>query len=254
MRKYFIFSMAVACALLFLQGTSAQAAEVHVLASNGIKAVMEDLLSQCERATGATIQVEYMPTANVMQKIAAGEPFDVTIITPEATAELAKQGKTVDAGTPVSRAGIGIGIRMGAPRPDITTPEALKTALLGTKAIVYAPRGASTPAITHMLDALGIADAMKAKTILLQGSDLTIATVLDGRADFVMTLVSEMLPVKGLEVLGPLPEKFQHYIGFSAAVSSASKNKVAANALIKFLAGPSAVPVIKARGMEPYGN
>ncbi|MGH9679437.1 MAG: molybdate ABC transporter substrate-binding protein [Candidatus Acidiferrales bacterium] len=251
MRKHSILAVAVVCAFLFSQRAAAQTGEVHVLASNGIKAVMEDLLSQSEHAIGATIAVQYMPTANVMQKIAAGEPFDVTIITPEATAELAKQGKTVDAGTPISRAGIGIGIRRGAPRPDITTPEALKTALLGTKAIVYAPRGASTPAITHMLEALGIAEAMKAKTILLQGSDLTIAAVLDGRADFVMTLVSEMLPVNGLEVLGPLPDEFQHYISFSAAVSANSKNTEAANALIKFLAGPSAVPVIKARGMEP---
>ncbi len=124
--------------------------------------------------------------------------------------------------------------------------------MLNVKAVAYAPQGASTPAITQMLESLGIADAVKSKTILLQGSDLTIAAVLDGRADFVITLVSELLPIKGLELLGPLPEKFQQYIKFSAAVGAKTKNAEAAKALVEFLAGPSALPVIKARGMEAH--
>jgi len=253
MRKYSIVAIALACALFFSQKLAAQTSEVHVLASNGIKAVIEDLLPQAEHSIGRTIAVQFMPTANIKQKIEAGEPFDVAIITPEAIADLTKQGKTLaGSGTPISRAGVGIAIRKGEPRPDISTPEAIKSALLNVKAVAYAPQGASTATITQMLDNLGIAEAVKSKTVLLQGSDLTIAAVLDGRADFVITLVSELLPIKGLDVLGPLPDKFQHYVSFSAAVGAGAKDPVAANALIQFLAGPAALPVIKARGMEPH--
>ncbi|MBZ5642162.1 MAG: extracellular solute-binding protein [Acidobacteriia bacterium] len=258
MRKYFIAAIGMLCALLLCQKAAAQSAEVHLLASNGIKAVVEDLLPQAEHSIGHTITVEFSPTANLKQKIEAGGAFDVVIVTPEAIADLSKGGKTMEGaeisiyGTPISRAGIGIAIRKGSPRPDISTPEAIKSALLNAKAVAYAPQGASTPAITRMLDSLGIAEALKSKTVLLQGSDLTIAAVLDGRADFVITLVSELLPIKGLEVVGPLPDKFQQYIKFSAAVSASTKNADAAKALVDFLAGPSALPVIKARGMEAH--
>lgn len=252
MKKVFIVAIAFACTLVTAQNLAAQSSEIHVLASNGIKAVVEDLLPQAEKSTGRTISVQYSPTANIKQNIEAGAAFDVAIITPEAIADLTKEGKTIGLGTPISRAGVGIAIRKGEPRPDISTPEAIKSALLNVKAVAYAPQGASTATIVQMLDSLGITEAVKAKTVLLQGSDLTIAAVLDGRADFVITLVSELLPVKGLEVLGPLPDKFQHYVSFSAAVGAGAKDPQAGNALIQFLAGPAAVSVIKTRGMEPH--
>jgi molybdate transport system substrate-binding protein len=252
MRKYSIIVIGFVCALAFSQVAVAQTSEVHVLASNGIKAVLEELLPQAEQSTGRHIVVQFIPTANIKQNVEAGAAFDVAIITPEAIADLTKEGKTVGgSGTPISRAGVGVAIRKGAPRPDISTPEAIKSALLNVKAVAFAPKGASTTTIMQMLDSLGITDAVKSKTILLQGSDLTIAAVLDGRADFVITLVSELLPVKGLELLGPLPDKFQHYVSFSAAVSAAAKDPSGANSLIKFLSSPAAVPVIKAKGMEP---
>jgi molybdate transport system substrate-binding protein len=253
MRKYPISAVAAACVLLFSRGVAAQTSEVRVLASNGIKAVVEDLLPQSEHAIGHTMSVQYRPTAALKQEIDAGEPFDVVIVTVESIAELSKEGKTVGGdGTPISRAGVGIGIRKGAARPDISTPEALKRALLGAKAIAYGPTGASTPYITRMLDTLGIAATMKAKTLLFATSDGTNAAVAEGKADFGITLVSEILPVKSLELLGPFPAEFQGYVRFSAAVSANAKNPEAAGALIKFLAGPEALPSIKARGMQAH--
>jgi molybdate transport system substrate-binding protein len=253
MRKYSIAAVALACALLFSQGVAAQTSEVRVLASNGIKAVVEDLRPQTEHAIGHTMSVQYRPTAALKQEIDAGEPFDVVIVTVESIAQLSKEGKTTGGeGTALSRVGVGIGIRKGAARPDISTPEALKSALLGAKAIAYGPTGASTPYITRMLDTLGIADTMKAKTLLFDTSDGTNGAVADGKADFGITLVSEILPVKSLELLGPFPDEFQGYVRFSAAVSAHAKNPEAANALIKFLAGPDALPSIKARGMQAH--
>ena len=129
MRKYSMPAIALACVFLFSHGATAQTSEVRVLASNGIKAVVEDLLSQAQRAVGHLIVVQYRPTAALKQEIDAGEPFDVVIVTVESIAQLSKEGKTAGGeGTPISRAGVGIGIRKGAPRPDISTPQAVKRA------------------------------------------------------------------------------------------------------------------------------
>ena len=253
MRKISFAVIALASAFLFSRNAAAQTSEVHVLASNGIKAVLEDLRAQGEHSIGHTITVDYKPTANLKQDIDAGAQFDVVIVTAESIGQLTKEGKTLGGeGTPISRVGVGIGIRKGAPRPDISTPEALKRALLGTKAIAYGPVGASLPYITHMLDALGIADTMKPKTVLLKTSDETNEAVAEGKVDFGMTLVSEILPAKGVELLGPFPEEFQGYVRFNAAASANAKNPEAANALIKFLAGPDAASAIKTRGMQAH--
>src|SRR5579864_4298928 len=143
MRKLLAVAITGASALLFSQSAVAQTSEVRVLASNGIKAVVEDLLPQSEHAIGHTISVQYRPTAALKQEIDAGEPFDVVIVTVESIAQLGKEGKTVGGdGTPISRVGVGIGIRKGAARPDISTPEALKRAMLGAKAIAYGSNGA----------------------------------------------------------------------------------------------------------------
>lgn len=253
MRKIWSAAVALACIFIFTIGAAAQTSEVHVLASNGIKAVLEDLRAQGEHAIGHSITVVYKPSANLKQDIDAGAEFDVVIVTAEGVGELTKEEKTVGGeGTPISRVGVGIGIRKGAPRPDISTPEAMKRALLGAKAISYGPVGASLPYITHMLETLGIADTMKPKTILLKNSDEINEAVADGKVDFGMTLVSEILPAKGVELLGPFPEQFQGYVRFNAAVGANAKNPEAANALIKFLSGPDAAASIKARGMQVH--
>jgi molybdate transport system substrate-binding protein len=253
MRKYWIAALLLASAFLFSQTLAAQTSEVRVLASNGIKAVVEDVRAQAEHAIGHSISVRYRPTAALKQEIDGGEPFDVVIVTVESIAELSKEGKIAGGeGTPISRAGVGIGIRKGAPRPDISTPEALKRAMLGAKAIAYGPSGASFPYVKKMLDTLGIAEAMKPKTLFFDTSDGTNGAVAEGKADFGITLISEILPAKGVELLGPFPPEFQGYVRFSAAVSASAKNLEAAGALIKFLAGPDALSSIKARGMEPH--
>ena len=253
MKRVTVILAVFAAVLLLSQRASAQAPEVRVLASNGIKAVVEDVRAQAEHAIGHPLAIEYRPTAALKQEIDGGAPFDVVIVTVESIAQLSKEGKTVGGdGTPFSRVGVGIGIRKGAPRPDISTPEALKKALLGTKAIAYGPSGASFPYVTKMLDALGIAGVMKPKTLFFDTSDGTNGAVADGKADFGITLVSEILPAKGVELLGPFPDEFQGYVRFSAAAGASAKNPEAASALIKFLAGPDALSSIKARGMEAH--
>jgi molybdate transport system substrate-binding protein len=151
----------------------------------------------------------------------------------------------------LARCGIGIGIRTGASKPDIKTPETLKQALLKVKAVSYAQDGASRGSVEKMFARMGIADQMKAKTVLDQGSVRAAGHVVSGDADFVLTLVSEILPIKGIELLGSLPEEYQGYVSFSAGVATKAQNPDAAKAFLKFLAAPTNAATYKAKGMEP---
>jgi molybdate transport system substrate-binding protein len=146
--------------------------------------------------------------------------------------------------------GIGFAIRSGAPKPDIRTPEALKQTLLAAKSITYAGDGASRPYLDKMLDKLGIAGEVKPKLILTQGSGLAMASVASGKAAVVMTLISELLPIHGIDIVGPLPPDLQNYVTFGAAANAKSSNSAAAAALIAVLREPAAASVYKAKGME----
>lgn len=231
---------------------AAQAPEVHVLASNGVQGALTELIPQCERATGHPLAVEFGTTASIKPKIEGGADFDFTVLTADAVDALIKEGKVAASSrTGVARVGIGVGIRAGAAKPDVSTPEALKKTLLNAKSITYAAAGASRPAIDKMLGQMGIADALQSKTLLLPGAAETTAAVANGKAELLLTLVSEIVSAKGLALAGPLPGAFQTYIAFAAGVSANAKNADAARAAIRFLTGPKTAAVYKAKGMEP---
>lgn len=237
--------------LLAALSAAAQTAPIHVLASNGMKAVIDEMKPQAERATGRPLMIEYGTSSSVQTRIESGEAFDVAILTSEVIDDLAKAGK-IAAGTrtEIARCGIGIGVRAGAAKPDIKTSAALKKTLLAAKSITYAQDGASRTYILQMQDTLGIADKMKAKTILEQGSVRANARVADGSAEMVLTLVSEILPAPGVQLVGPLPAEVQHYVNFAEGIGPNSKNADAAKALVKFFASPAVGPTLKAKGME----
>jgi molybdate transport system substrate-binding protein len=237
---------------LFAQGAVAQAPAVRVLASNGVQGALSEIIPQCERAIGHPLAVEFGTTATLKPRIESGEAFDFTVLTSDAIDALIKEGKVAgDSRANAARVGIGIGIRAGAAKPDVSTPEALKKALLNAKSITYAAAGASRAPTDKMLAGMGIADALKSKTLLLSGAEETAAAVRDGKAELLITLISEILSAKGLELAGPLPKDFQTYIGFAAGMSPSAKNSEAAKAAVKFLTGPKAAAAYKAKGMEP---
>src|SRR5579864_7717515 len=218
---------------------AAGGAPVRVLVSNGMKAAMEELQPQFERAIGHTLAIQYNSTAAVKKKIEAGEGFDVTIITTEAIDDLIKQGKLASSSrADVARSELGIGIRAGAVKPDIHTPEALKQTLRAAKSITYPRDGASRAYIEKMFERLGIAADVQTRIILAQGSGPATESVASGQAAMVVTLFSEIVPVHGVEILGPLPGKFHYSIHFGAAASATAKNTEGAHALIGFLVGP----------------
>jgi molybdate transport system substrate-binding protein len=243
-------SVAVALLLTAFQ-LAAQNTPVHVLASNGVKAVIDELKPQAERAAGRPLAIEYDTSSSVKKRIESGDAFDVAILTSDVIGDLAKAGK-IAAGTrtEVARCGIGIGVRAGATKPDIKTVDALKKTLLAAKSITYAQDGASRTYILQMEDKLGIGDTMKAKTILEQGSVRSNGRVADGSAEMVLTLVSEILPAPGVQLVGPLPADVQHYVDFAAGIGANSKNSDAGKALLKFFTSSAAAPTLKAKGME----
>ncbi len=243
--------VAAVLTFLALYPVAAQNTPVHVLASNGVKAVIDELKPQAEKAIGRPLMIDFDTSSSVKKRIEGGEAFDVAILTSDVIDDLAKAGK-IAAGTrtEIARCGIGIGVRAGAAKPDIKTSDALKKTLLASKSITYAEDGASRTYILQMEDKLGIADAMKAKTILEKGSVRSNARVADGSAEMILTLVSEILPAPGVQLVGPLPADVQHYVNFAEGIGPNSKNVDAGKALMKFLASPAVAPTLKAKGME----
>jgi molybdate transport system substrate-binding protein len=229
---------------------AAQGSTVHLLISNGLRGAMEELRPQCEQAIGRSLTIQFSSTAALKKRIQDGEAFDLTMITDQAIEDLVKQGKLASA-TPVARSELGIGIRAGAAKPDIRTPDALKRTLRDAKSITYPRDGASRGDIEKMFKRLGIDAEVAPKIILAPGSGPATESVAAGKAAMVITLFSEIVPVPGVEILGPLPGEFHSDVRFSAAISRASQNGKAARALIAFLAGQKAASVFKAKGLEP---
>jgi molybdate transport system substrate-binding protein len=231
---------------------AAQGEPVRVLASNGVKAAVDALKTASESSIGHPLALQYGTTVVNRQKIESGESFEVTILTSEAIDALIKEGKlAAPTRAEIGSIGIGVGVRSGTKKPDIRTADALKQSLLNAKTVTYAQDGASRQHIEKMFGDLGITDTMKPKLVLVNGSDASFAAVTNGKAEMVITLISEILPVKGVDFVGPLPEKFQNYVRFAAAVSAGTKNADAATRLIKFLTGPKATRTFKDKGIQP---
>ena len=231
---------------------SAQNIPVRVLVSNGMKAAIEELQPRCERAIGRPLALQFNSTASLKQKIEAGEPFDVTIVSLEAIDDLIKQGKLAgNSRAQVARSELGIGIRVGGAKPDIHTPDALRRTLQQAKSITYPRDGATRGYIEKMFDRLGIAADVSPRIILAPGSGPAVESVASGKAALVITLFSEIVPVHGTEILGPLPGKLRYNLRFGAAANVAAREKLGAQALIGFLVGPEAARVFKTKGLEP---
>ncbi len=245
-----IFVIALTTVCLLVSRSAAQTAEIRVLASNGIKEAVEALGAQFQKASGDTLSTDFSTSATIKERIEKGEAFDVAIVTDDVIDALITSGAlTSSMRTELARVGIGVGSRKGAAKPDVRTAASLKAALLGARSVAYTGNGASRPHIDRMFTGLGIAREMAAKAHLV-GPGEGPASVAKGESELAITLVSEILPVEGVVVAGPLPPEFQSYLGFSAAVGARSAKSPAVQALIKFLDAPAAAATYKAKGME----
>jgi molybdate transport system substrate-binding protein len=233
------------------QEATAPTARIRIFSSDAVKEVMEELLPQCERAIGKSIDVEFNRSAVLKLKIEAGDAFDVAIIQAALLDDVITKGNVAgESRSIVGRTGIGIGIRAGAPKADIDTPAALKRVLLNAKSITYAPESVSRMYIDQVYERLGIADEVAPKIIFQQEPGRPLASVAEGKAELVVILISEILAFPGVELLGPLPAELQNYIAYAAGVASNSQNATAARALIRCISEPAVTPVFRSKGLE----
>jgi molybdate transport system substrate-binding protein len=252
MRWHSLATMAtLGTAIAGLCGAGAGAGEIKVLSTNGVKAIMEELGPQFERATGHKLVVTFEVTTALKKDIEAGATFDVTILTASAIDDLVKQGKAKGPGAAIAKSGVGVAVRAGAPKPDISTVEAFKRTLLAAKSVAYTTQGASGIYFVNVvIERLGIAAEIKAKAKTQPGGS-TAETVARGEAELAIQQISELLPVEGAAYVGPFPPELQSFTAFAAALGPAAKDPEAAQSLIRFLTAPSALSIIKGKGMEP---
>jgi molybdate transport system substrate-binding protein len=238
-------------AALPLSGSAVFAAELKVLSGNGPRAAVRELCEQFEKATGNKIALRFGVNPEVKSKIEAGESFDVVIGNPPIVDALIKDKLVVAPRVDFGRAGIGVAVKSGAAKPDISSVEAFKQALLKTKAVAFPGKGASGIYFVSLLDRMGIAAEMKSKLKPMEAED-TVEVVARGEADMVVVVATRIVDVPGVDAVGPIPQELQTHIGFAAGLSSAAKEPEAAKALIAFLSAPGAAATLKAKGVEPH--
>ena len=235
--------------------TAVQGVELRVLSAIAMQTVMEDLGPKFERASGHKLAIAFATMGQAVKQIQDGETADVVIIPRSGIEGFIKDGQVAsDNVTEVAYSIMGLAVRSGARRPDISTSEAFKRALRDAKSITY-PNPATGAAvgsyIVQMLDRLGITDEMKPKTVLLSKPGFTPNMVANGEVEITVNHIQELVPVAGIEIVGTLPDDLQHRFVFAAAIMNGTKQTEASKALVDFLRTPEAAAVIKQKGMEP---
>ena len=224
---------------------------MEVLCTNGVKSVMLDLVPAFERTSGTKVVITWGATNGLLKDLEAGAGGDLAILTAEAIDDLIGHGKVV-AGSRVdlARSGIGVAVHKGATRPDISSPEALKHALIAAKSVAHSKAGMSGIYFPTVLARLGIVEVMKTKIVIPDPGTPVGEVVAKGGAEIGIQQISELLPVAGIEIVGPLPAPLQKITTFSAGVLMAAKQPDVAAALVKFVAAESP-RFLKQKGLEP---
>ena len=235
----------------------AAGAEIKVLSAGAFKQVLLALVPDFERTSGHKVTVENDTVGALTKRIEAGEAFDLAVLTPKAVDDLAKEGKFVPGSRAnLARVGVGVVVKDGTPKPDISSVAAFKQALLAAKSVAYidpAAGGSSGIYVAGLLDKLGIAGEVKPKAKLIPGGAVA-EHVAKGEAELGIHQISEILPVKGVTLVGPLPAEIQNYTVYAVGVGAHAKESDAAKALLKTLTSPAAAEVLKSKGMEPASS
>lgn len=251
MKMHMSYAAIVAAVLSF--GCQANAAEIKVLSAGAFKQVVLALVPGFEKQTGHKVSVDNGTAGELKKRIEGGEAFDVTIITPAVIDELTAAGK-IAAGSKTTLASVGVGVmvKAGAPKPDISTVEAFKKALLAAKTVAYidpASGGSSGVYLEKLFEKMGIADQIKPKAKLKKGGYVA-DLIVSGEAELGIHQISEIVPVKEVTLIGPLPKEIQNTTTYAGGLSVSPKDKDAAAAFLKYLAGPDAAAVLKSKGMD----
>jgi molybdate transport system substrate-binding protein len=234
--------------------SSVEAAEIKVLSAGAMKAMVTELGAEFTRETGHTLALTTGTVGQLRDKILAGEAADVVVMSDTAIDQLIGQGHLARGSrVDIARTGIGVAVREGAPKPDIATPEAFKQALLSAKSIAYVdPASGATSGIyfASVLQRLGIADAVKSKTVLRTGGGYVAELVARGEAELAVHQISEIIPVKGATLVGPLPRDLQKVTVYSVALPARGTTTEPAKAFVEFMARPAFKARLAAAGLD----
>jgi molybdate transport system substrate-binding protein len=241
----------VVIAIVLLGATTAQPADIKVISSAAVKDVLVELVPTFEKANGHNVTVTWAGTEAITRRIGEGEIVDLVLIAAPNIDKLIADGKlAAGSRADVARSGIGVALRSGLPRPEISSGDALKQAVLAARSVAYSS-GPSGFYLADLFKRMGIADQIKDKVKQTPSGVQVGEVVARGEADLGFQQVSELLHLKGIQYLGPLPADIQHVTVFSAGLHAAAPAPDAAKALVRFLTSPEAAPAIRNAGMEP---
>jgi molybdate transport system substrate-binding protein len=247
---------ALAWVCCFALPAGALAADVNVMISGGFSAAYRELTPEFERTTGNRLATSAGPSMGITKdaipvRLQRGEPADLLIMASSALDELIKQGKVVPGSrVDLARSSISMVVRAGAPKPDISSVDALRRALLAAKSVAYSDSASGIHIRTEVFPRLGIAEQMKSKAREIPGEPVG-QVVARGEAEIGFQQLSELLPVPGIQIVGPLPPELQKITIFAAGITTDARAPEAARALIQFLASSATYPVIRKSGLEP---
>jgi molybdate transport system substrate-binding protein len=240
---------AAACGLLL--SSAVQAAELKVLASGAVKEAYTELIPQFEKSSGHKIAITWAGTVDIKKKIEAGETYDVVVIASSEMDGFIKDGK-IAAGSKVDlvKSGVGVAVKAGAPKPDISSSDAVKKALVAAKSVGYS-QGPSGVYMLSLFEKMGIADQVKAKAKITTPGVPVATLIRSGEAEIGFQQVSELVHEQGIDFIGALPNDIQRITTFSGGIHAASKEQAAAKALQSFLTAPANAGTLKKHGLSP---
>lgn len=249
--------LALNCVVLFT--VTVRVNDIRVVTSATFRAAYLELVPECERVTDSKVETEFGPSMGtrynaIPQRLERGEEIDVVIMAGSELGDLIKLGKIrADSRVDLVRSKIGMAVKAGAPKPDISTVEALKRTLLAARSIAYSDSASGVYLFTELWPKLGIIDAIKGKAEKIE-ADSVGELVAAGKFEIGFQQISELVPVKGIDIIGPLPAGAQRITVFAAGIPVTSKHPKAAEALIHCLASPGAYSAIKKSGLDPMGT
>jgi molybdate transport system substrate-binding protein len=252
MRKRFRTAAAIAMGLAaMVSATNAHSAEIRVLIGGAMVGVFAELRPQFEKASGHKLDIFAGATPELIKEAVSGKPFDAAVVPVDVMKDADARARFNPAPTvDVARVGFGVAVRAGSPKPDLGSTEAFRQAMLQAKSITFLPASAAGSQVLRVFDRLGIADAMKAKTVVQTAPAQIAQAVARGDAELAVFLTNVLI-APGVELAGPFPPELQQDLVFTSALAAGAKEPDAAKALLAYLKTPAAQDIIKAKGMKP---
>jgi molybdate transport system substrate-binding protein len=242
---------AAICLSALVAGTSVRAAEIELMTTGAVEYILRDLIPPFERATGHKVNMTVFGTVIAVDKLKEGAAADLVLLNPDVLGDLQKAGKIIPGSiTPVFHSRAGVAVRAGAPKPDISTVDAFKQTLLNAKTIGHSLGVSGVHFTTNVIPRLGIGDAIKSRIRIAKGMPVGVL-VAKGEAEIGIHQIAELLPVKGIDIVGALPDEIQTTLVYATGIHAGAKQVEAARALASYLLLETSVPAIKKNGMEP---